>query len=84
MPLGMWYSDGIGTPQTRWREIHHSERDRTNVVRRLQAGEQCQHSFVEPYKYHVQAGGKNVTSSSAVNALSLILSKFANHCDVAL
>lgn len=39
VPLGMWCSDGIGTPQTRWREIHHSERDRTNAVRRLRARE---------------------------------------------
>ena len=36
-PLGMWWRYGMGTPQTRWREMHHSERERTKDSRRFRA-----------------------------------------------
>src|ERR1700676_1267356 len=34
---GVWGRGGMGTPQTRWREIHHSDRERMKDSRRLRA-----------------------------------------------
>jgi hypothetical protein len=75
----------MGTPQLRWREMHHSERPRTKASSLLRAAqtETLGHVYAHDC-FNLPDSGLNVTSVKAAIASSLIAPTSANHCGVAL